>query len=285
MKLYYLKGLPGSGKSTWAKEYVLNPDNNAKRLNKDLLREMFDLSRWSKGNEKFVVDVERELAEKVLRSGHSLVVDNTGFAKEHEMFYTGLAAVLGADFEMKFFNTPLDECIQRDFNRPNPVGKEVIIRMYNQYLKQEKQRPTYTPPPDGIPAIIVDIDGTLAHMTGRSPYDNSRVHEDVVDEVVRDVVIRYFHDNFQVIIMSGRKDSCREETEAWLEDKKVPYHQLLMRKHEDDRKDSIVKREIFENEIQDKYNVHFVLDDRDQVVDMWRNELGLKVLQVSEGDF
>lgn len=57
-----------------------------------------------------------------------------------------------------------------------------------------------------------------------------------------------------------------------------------MRPEGDIRKDSIVKREIFENYIRDYYNIQFVLDDRNQVVEMWRS-LGLKCLQVQEGDF
>lgn len=57
-----------------------------------------------------------------------------------------------------------------------------------------------------------------------------------------------------------------------------------MRPEGDERKDSIVKQEIYEKYIKDRYNVRFVLDDRNQVVDMWR-EVGLKVLQVAPGDF
>jgi hypothetical protein len=57
-----------------------------------------------------------------------------------------------------------------------------------------------------------------------------------------------------------------------------------MRQTDDNRKDSIIKEEIYDAHIRGKYNVLFVLDDRDQVVQMWRS-LGLTVLQCNEGDF
>jgi len=57
-----------------------------------------------------------------------------------------------------------------------------------------------------------------------------------------------------------------------------------MRSQGDTRPDEIVKREIYEEHIKPLYNVDFVLDDRNKVVKMWRS-LGLKVLQVAEGNF
>jgi hypothetical protein len=58
----------------------------------------------------------------------------------------------------------------------------------------------------------------------------------------------------------------------------------MMRKQGDFRRDSIVKKEIYDNDIKGKFDVEFVLDDRQQVVDMWR-EIGLKCLQVAPGNF
>lgn len=64
----------------------------------------------------------------------------------------------------------------------------------------------------------------------------------------------------------------------------MAYDWLYMRPEGDVRKDTEIKREIFDNYIRDKYRVLFVLDDRNSVVKMWR-DLGLKCLQVAEGDF
>lgn len=84
--------------------------------------------------------------------------------------------------------------------------------------------------------------------------------------------------------LSGRKESAREYTKEWLKYNNILYDKLLMRKDNDDRKDAIVKKEIYDNIIKDNYNVLFVLDDRDSVVKMWRDE-GLDCFQVYYGNF
>lgn len=133
-------------------------------------------------------------------------------------------------------------------------------------------------------AIICDIDGTLAHRKDRSPYDYSRVREDDVDVDIRDLIYVHYIAGTTIILLSGREDSCEEDTQQWLQDNLVPHHELFMRDSGDYRKDSIVKRELFDQHIRDNYRVRFVLDDRDQVVQMWR-DLGLKCFQVAEGAF
>jgi hypothetical protein len=65
----------------------------------------------------------------------------------------------------------------------------------------------------------------------------------------------------------------------------IPFDELLMRKTGDNRKDSIIKKEIFMEHVQNKYFIEFILDDRNQVVDMWRNDLQLPCFQVYYGDF
>ena len=152
----------------------------------------------------------------------------------------------------------------------------------------------------GLPeAIIVDIDGTLAHIPagGRSPYDYSRVHEDIIDETVRAITWMWTDDpnheseeRRHVLIVSGRDDSCREATRKWLAINDVFCDRLWMRPagavdiHGGKLPDYVVKYNLFNEHIRGKYNIRFVLDDRDQVVDVWRR-LGLKCLQVAPGDF
>lgn len=149
--------------------------------------------------------------------------------------------------------------------------------------------PKYTPPAwdSDLPfAIICDIDGTLAHnVSGRSPYDWHRVGEDVVDEAIWRI-LRELSDYTMVgiILVSGRDAICAPETTRWLEENGVHWDHLHMRPVGDNQKDSIIKERIYREHIEGKYNVLFVLDDRKQVVDMWRS-LGLKCLQVQPGDF
>lgn len=280
MKILILRGLPASGKSTYAKELV-SVNHNWVRVNKDDLRAMMNGGVFSGKLEKHIVRIERALAENALRLGKNVIVDDTNFNPDHEIFFRALAYQYNAEVEVKFFDTPLEECIKRDNKRPNGVGESVIRRMYNQYLKP---KPVVYERNDILPtAIICDIDGTLAHMKNRSQFDWSRVGEDEVDPIIKNL-LDSLREAYVIFLVSGRNEVCREETEKWLEKNNIPYDMLFMRPEDDIRKDSVIKQEFFKKYIRYYYNIEFVLDDRNQVVEMWRS-LGLKCLQVAEGDF
>lgn len=134
-------------------------------------------------------------------------------------------------------------------------------------------------------AIIVDIDGTLAKMNGRGPFEWMRVGEDLVNEPIRHIVNLYQASGHKVIIFSGRDSVCREVTENWLSDNFISYNSLFMRPKGNNEKDSIIKRRLFDENVNGKYDIQFVLDDRNQVVDMWRKDLGFTCLQVDYGNF
>jgi uncharacterized HAD superfamily protein len=133
-------------------------------------------------------------------------------------------------------------------------------------------------------AIIVDIDGTLADKGERHPFDYDQVDKDTPRKAIV-TLVQYLYNYFDVLILSGREDSCEKKTKAWLKKHDIPNNALYMRKTGDHRTDCIIKKEIFDEHIKDKYEILFVLDDRDQVVKMWREELGLDCLQVNYGDF
>ena len=274
-----MKGLPGSGKSKWAREQC---NSEVVRVNKDDIRAMMG-GNFTKGNETIVIAIRNTLVKGALQQDKVVIVDDTNFAPIHEDALSLIAKEYDAEFEVKFIDTPVDECIKRDAARANPVGRAVIMDMYRKYVKQV---PAPVEIDQSLPfAIICDIDGTIAHMTDRSPYDYSKVSNDIVDETIRDIVNVYKRDSdFELIIVSGRKDECRGATVMWLAQNNIRYNALYMRGTEDNRADYIVKKEIYEQYIKGKYNIYFVLDDRDQVVRMWREE-GLKCLQVQEGNF
>lgn len=276
-------GLPASGKSTWANQYVLDaPAGAVVRINKDTLRQMLHAGRWKGRKTESQIEAARDaLIETFLTLGKSVIVDDTNFALVHQVRLAELATKHGATLRVERFETDVKTCIERDLKRPNSVGHKVINKMHMKYLAKPTPAPAHDPYlPD---AIIVDIDGTLAHMNGRSPYDYTKVIEDTVDPIVRSIVMAEEHRGCRILVVSGRKASCLIDTQAWLNEH-IRYDGLWMRAADDDRKDSIVKDEIFEREIAGKYNVRYVLDDRDQVVAMWRSK-GLKVLQVADGDF
>jgi uncharacterized HAD superfamily protein len=134
-------------------------------------------------------------------------------------------------------------------------------------------------------AIICDIDGTLADLGKRSPFDYENVDRDEVKHAVAEAV-RVFHNaGYKIILFSGREDVAMKKTKAWLAVNEIPYDALYMRKANDYRKDAIIKLELYEAYVKDKYDILMVLDDRDQVVRMWREELGLPCFQVDYGNF
>lgn len=297
-KILILKGLPGSGKTTYALELMKKEPGVWKRINKDSLRQMIDGGEFSRKNEKQVVKMRNVLISHFLVDGYSVIVDDTNFAPEHEASIRSFASD-DVEVETKLIDTPLEECIARDAKRTGreQVGEKVIRSMYERYLAPKT---SFGPPAplkmlnikldelvgNGGPlpsAIICDLDGTLAHLNGRYPYDWHLVGNDGINEPVA-AIIRTLAILHRVIIVSGRDEVCRKETMEWLDKWNVPYKNLIMRRHKDNRPDEEVKLEMYRDHIQGKFNVHAVFDDRNKVVAMWRG-LGLTCLQVAEGNF
>ena len=134
-------------------------------------------------------------------------------------------------------------------------------------------------------AVIVDVDGTLAIITDRSPYSHHGVLKDKPNAPVIAVARALAAQGHTLVIVSGRSELARLDTELWLKRHLgVEFDGPFMRAEADDRKDATIKREIFHREIEPRFNVLCVLDDRDQVVSMWRS-LGLTCLQVAPGAF
>lgn len=144
-------------------------------------------------------------------------------------------------------------------------------------------------------AIMVDIDGTLANLDHRLHYvkDGNRdwgsffrkVGEDGVYEDVKGIVDLEFLAGTSVVLCSGRtEDQTRENTEKWLFKNEIPYTSLKMRPAGNYKQDAITKAMLYRYEIKPYYNVKYVIDDRQTVVDKWRS-MGLVCLQCRPGDF
>ena len=136
-------------------------------------------------------------------------------------------------------------------------------------------------------ALIVDVDGTIAIRGERSPYDDHLAGDDTPNTPVINAVLGHAERaNLAIVVMSGRDEGrSRLVTAEWLFAQDIGYDVLLMRPAGDNRKDAIVKRELYDLHVRDAYDVEVVYDDRNQVVEMWRNELGLPCFQVAAGDF
>ncbi len=303
MKLICMRGYSGSGKSTRAAE--LAKEHDAVIVNRDQIRKML-LNDWWTGDKKDedrVTVAEEAQVRALLKSGVSVVVDATHLHPGYLRKWARLGTRLGADFVVVDVDADESTCRQRDHARMKAggryVGDEVIAKQVKRFPRAKwpiiKADPPFVVEPvevdESLPkAIIVDIDGTLAHTVGRSPYDYTRVSEDSVDLTIRELVNLCNTVGSQILLVSGRDNSCYNTTRQWLWDNSVWFDRLWMRPVEavDSRggklPDFMIKYDIFNKHIRGKYNVQFVLDDRDQVVDLWRR-LGLKCLQVAPGDF
>lgn len=280
------KGLPGSGKTTKAKEIVTESEGRIKRINKDDLRAMIDSGKHSKERESFILLQRDMMILNALIGGYSVIVDDTNLHTKHLEQITDLVGArmpgVRVLLDDSFLLMPLKECILRDALRSNPVGKKVITRMARDFGIGQVQ-PYFV---EGLPpAVICDLDGTLALLGKRNPFDASTCEQDELNLVVAQYLRSLRELGMEIFYFSGREDKYREQTIAFLGKHELHFHkELVMRKTGDFTKDATIKEAMFEEYIRGKYNVHVVLDDRDQVVEKWR-ELGLTVFQVAEGDF
>lgn len=282
-KLIMCKGLPGSGKSTWARQYVLDHPGTV-RVNKDELRSTLHSGVHSRGRENFVLSVRDFVIDKALAEGHDVVSDDTNFHSKHLARMEEIAARHNAVVEIKdFTDVPLEVCIERDLRRPNSVGELVIRRMHQQFIEPKIAPPVYDPElPD---CVICDLDGTLAlfDRDNVSPYDRD-FSKDEINEAVKDILhAQFILKHREIIFFSGRKEQFRGQTVQWLEVHDVPPGYLYMRADDDNRKDVVVKEELYNKHILGKYNVAFVIDDRLQVCRLW-HRLGLDLFRVGDPD-
>jgi len=294
-RLLITRGLPASGKTTFARKlqpYVV-------RVNRDDIRRMLHgrrlFTHWAEGQ---VTAVQRATVEALLRARADVVVDDTNLRPRTMREWAEVAARYDATFEVHdFTDVPLAECLRRDAERPagEQVGEVGIRRMYDRYLKGrslplpipqvQRSDVRYLPDENLPPAVLVDIDGTVAVIGDRGPYDWHRVGEDTPNEAVIEAVRAMHAAGNAIVFCTGRDEYSRDQTEAWLDlFVGVPYEGLFMRPWGDGRRDSIVKQEIFESRIRDRWRIVGVFDDRQHVVRMWRS-LGLTVFQVAEGDY
>ena len=273
MKLILTVGISASGKTTWAES-----QKNIVNINRDNIR--FSVvqpdSDWStykhnKKNEKRVTEIELEVAERAVRFEADIIVSNTNLNPKTREFWKKFAKEHGYEFEIEEFPIALEEAIKRDNLRQNGVGEQVIRKQYQQWLEYIGRK-TYTPNEKLPNCIIVDIDGTVAEMNGRKPFEWDKVDTDLPRQFVIDVVTGYAdRHNCHIVFLSGRDGCCYAKTYDWIA--KYVGHDiswtLNMRKTKDFRKDCIVKEEIFWNVVAPKYKVIGVFDDRPQVLQMW----------------
>jgi len=307
MTLYIFRGLPGCGKSTKARE--MQRDIGGRVVERDEVRYML-YGRYVDCDEKLVTNVQHALIEEGLRMGENVFVSDMNLRNQYVQTLYSIAWKHNVPVEIvDLTNVDVGTCLARNADprrrvQGKKVPEDVIINNYRRFIKgkpyplpfqftgaklPEKRYEPYVRDESKPIAIIVDIDGTVARMVGRGPFDEHLVKNDELFEYVALMVQVAFYQGIEIIFMSGRTDGCYDDTRAWLNEK-MPWleddFELIMRRSVEDRgrPDDDVKYDLFKEKVEWDFNVWYVIDDRNKVVRMWR-EIGLTCAQVAEGDF
>lgn len=302
-KLLIFVGISGSGKSTYASSFVQSEPSKYIRVNRDKIREMLfsyteeDIENYYLRDdlyklEKEVTKYEDTLIYEGLEAGKTVIVDATHLKRS----YLERFKYWNVKTELIIIPITLKEALTRNIGRNRKVSEDVIKKQYNSFInlyKDLEENPIdFTPKSIDLysmlfDAWIIDIDGTLAHMKDRSPFDWKRVVEDRVDKSVQSIISNFnavpVFERPDIIICTGRDQSCEEETIGWLAGYGIEYDELHMRAKGDNRPDWVVKEEMW-RDIALRRNILGLIDDRQQVVRRAR-ALGLKVFNVEYNNF
>ena len=280
-----MNGIPASGKSTKAKEIVKSLPNKSLRVNRDSLRDMMHDSVHTKINERMVVDIRNLIIEYGVANNITVVVDDTNFENNIPNIIK-VATAIDPNITTQVIKCEIDveEAVRRDALREKSVGEKVVRDYANRYIPKKD---LYIPDNSKPKAIICDLDGTLSIIDPevRGPFEAEKSDLDTLNAPVARILALEAAQGTKILLLSGRQEKDREPTLRFLKNNGVYYDFLYMRTTADQRKDSIIKKELFDKYIRDNYSVQYVLDDRDQVVDLWRRELGLVCFQVNYGTF
>lgn len=282
-------GPAGAGKSTLARQYK---DNGYVYINQD-----------SQGRQHL------DLFEKAIKAGEDVIIDRMGFTKQQRSRYLDLAKKNEYKTEIVVLHQSYDVCLQRCITRQ---GHETIkeetaahsalnmfFSKYERVTNNEANVVRRLWPEGNKPlAIVCDLDGTLCNVEHRRHFvkkpEGERkdwkgffdaMSEDGLNGWCQDILkVMAFVRNHNIVLCSGRPDNYKRETVAWLKKHEIVYDDLFMRLRSDSRHDNVVKENILDFEILTRYTPYFMIDDRDQVVKMWRSR-GYTCLQCDEGNF
>lgn len=296
-KLTLLVGPPGSGKSTMAKDYEA--------------KGFVCISQDDQGKAGHI-----EAFRQAIRDGKDVIVDRMNFSIEQRRNY--LQEAPHYEREIIVLHQSYKVCLERMLKREGhpTIQDERSARGALQTFFTKYERPYENEGftlrfiyPEGPKqkVIVCDLDGTLCNVEHRRHHvrrtDGQKkdwaaffrdIPLDPVNQWCADL-LRGMASHYKIIYCSGRDDNQRKMTVEWLEKHGLDSFydplfeteekaELYMRNRQDSRQDSIVKEIILDFEILTRYTPHFMIDDRKQVVDMWRRR-GFVCLQCDEGDF
>lgn len=302
-KIILTRGIQGSGKTTWARQWVAEDPKNRVRINNDDIRNMLG-NYWVIEREPLVSEMKQYLTQAAMDRGYNIVIDNMNLNPKEVKFWEKVVELNNEDpdgykyeIEFKDFFIPLEECIRRDAMRPNPIGEKVIRETWKRYkhfiqttkvenyvnnlIKEDESKPY---------CLVVDMDSTLCFNTTKRPWYGEGAAEGMINDVPNMGVLRLVEQwtkpgptayTNNLIIATGRDTSQEEVTKQWLAKYNIYPQEFYFRRKGDYRKGVEVKKEQIEK-ILEKYNVVAIIDDCEPIVNMYR-EMGLTVLQPNKG--
>lgn len=288
-------GVPASGKSTFTDNYIKKNPGWVKVSRDDFRYMLKGVGFCEPKIEKMITELQNKTIVTALANKLNVIIDNTHLKVSYINEMKNLVKEY-ASVKYMVFDVPLKTLLERDSAREKSVGPDVVRKMYKQWeiLKdsfdfqpapKDRVRKYITPNfkselPD---CVVFDIDGTLANMKNRGPFDWDKVDRDDYNQIVGEQT--KFHKSMgrKIFIVSGRDGSCKEMTENWLKFYGVEYDDIFMRPENNYEKDTIIKKRIYENEFKDKYNILAIYDDRLSVCNMWF-EQGLFVYNCNQGN-
>ena len=295
-KLILTRGIQGSGKTTWARQWVEEDPENRVRINNDDIRNMLG-KYWVTSRENLVSSIKKNMAEEAINRGYDIVVDNMNLNPKEILFWKDMVKMANLDpdgyqyeIEFKDFFIPLEECIRRDAIRPNPIGEKVIRETWKRYKhfiqtteveKYVNNLRKYTGKPK---CVVIDMDSTMCFNVTKRPWFGDGAAEGMINDVPNTGMcdmIRKLQEDFVIVVATGRDTTQEAVTKEWLSKQGINADEFYFRTNKDFRKGVVVKKEQIEA-ILEKYDIVAIFDDCEPIVDMYR-EMGLTVLQPNKG--
>lgn len=293
-KIILTVGVSGSGKTTWAR-HMCERNLDWVHISRDDLRAtVFALNKpqdykFNRENEDLIVKTQAEVVKTLFDNGKQvIIIGDTNLKSNVLAFWHKFAKELGVGCVEQVFDVPLKELKKRNLSRGDKAVPEKVIigqyRLFREYLG----KPFYFPYETLPKAVIFDIDGTLVDNNHRSPYDMSKIMDDKIKPMTVELLRMFQAKGYAIITCSGRPmgvdNKVYKETLRYLGEHDIIPEKHFQRAQHDFRSDDVVKEEIFFKHIAPFYNVKLAVDDRDQVVDMYRS-IGVECWQVNYGDF
>ncbi|XAO35326.1 polynucleotide kinase [Streptomyces phage Francob] len=139
LELVINRGIPGSGKSTYARKWVFagDPRNRRARVNRDDIRkQLYGVDFGVPVEETVVTAVEDAMIRSLLGKGVSVIVDDCNISQRYINRFTKMGEEFGATVSVNLIDVPLETAIQRNQGRERFVPVHVIEDMYKRLQEQ-----------------------------------------------------------------------------------------------------------------------------------------------------